>query len=360
MAVGDDEQVFRLEVAVDDAAVMGGGQPARDLRAELDRLAGRHRPVAETLAQRFALEQLHDERAVFQAVDLRDVEVVERRQRLRLAFKARPPVSVGREAGRHDLDSDVAAQPRVGGPVHFSHAAGADGRHDLVGTNRGSGGKAHGREALDWMMPKSYRRMRSSSDRMCARRSARSESTRGSFRNCTSGAIVSSVCAVACRNPSIVANAAGSSRNAMNCRTADNARPDDPSRSRAARASAVALQAAELLEARRCLHDLLEPRRLSTMCSRTSCSCEVSGRHSPPPIHTQPAPLRNRDPAPFMRPSARFGNAAATLRLHRRLVVAEARVAELAEQRNLRIGEHLRRERSEDPQPAARRSPIIG
>src|SRR5579872_3557655 len=52
------EQVFGLEVAMDDALLMGGGETMRDLRAILSRNTRRQRAGPHTLSQRDPVEQL--------------------------------------------------------------------------------------------------------------------------------------------------------------------------------------------------------------------------------------------------------------------------------------------------------------
>ena len=42
-----------------------------------------------------------------------------------------------------DLDGDYSVEPRIAGFVHFPHAAGADGREDLTGTESKPVGKWH-------------------------------------------------------------------------------------------------------------------------------------------------------------------------------------------------------------------------
>ena len=55
------EEVGGLEVAVDDAPLVGGGEAAGDLLRVIDGLAGRQGPGGEDLAERAALEELGDE-----------------------------------------------------------------------------------------------------------------------------------------------------------------------------------------------------------------------------------------------------------------------------------------------------------
>ena len=137
-AVGRQEEVLRLDVAVDDALGVGGGEPFRDRRADGDRLPPRQRPPGQTLAERLAFQQFHDgigDGALGAVVvDAQDVRVGQRRHRPGLALEARPPLGVAREGLRQDFDGDLAPQARVAGAVHLPHAARAERGEDLVRT----------------------------------------------------------------------------------------------------------------------------------------------------------------------------------------------------------------------------------
>ena len=62
LAVLEQEDVLGLQVAMDEALVVRGGEPARDLHGDVDRLAHRERAVlGQPLAQRLAVEQLRDD-----------------------------------------------------------------------------------------------------------------------------------------------------------------------------------------------------------------------------------------------------------------------------------------------------------
>ena len=82
-AVVRDEEVLGLQIPVDDALVVRGGEAVRDLHRVVDRLALGELPAREHRPQRLALEQLLDDvgRAVAairpDVVDRGDVRVVE-------------------------------------------------------------------------------------------------------------------------------------------------------------------------------------------------------------------------------------------------------------------------------------------
>ena len=60
---------------------------------------------------------------LFEAVDLGDVRMVERREELCFAFESAPSIAIVREGSRHHLESDVALQPSVGGAIDLAHSA---------------------------------------------------------------------------------------------------------------------------------------------------------------------------------------------------------------------------------------------
>ena len=122
-------------------------------------------PSAITICQRRAVDQLeHESRSsmvsgfltavalaevvsrtafLFDAVDLRDVRMVERRKHLRLALESRDAIGVGGEEIGQNLDRDVAVQPRIARPIHFAHSAGANGGEDFVRAETRAGFKGH-------------------------------------------------------------------------------------------------------------------------------------------------------------------------------------------------------------------------
>ena len=78
---------------------------------------------------------------LLEAVDRRDVGMIQCGERLRLAPESGEAVRVVREGSRQNLQGDIAIQPSVASPVHLAHAAGAEERDDLVGTDACRGGK---------------------------------------------------------------------------------------------------------------------------------------------------------------------------------------------------------------------------
>ena len=67
----------------------------------------------------------------FEAVQLRDVRMVERRERARFAREARDAIGIARDGFRKNLQRDIAIEARVTRAIHLAHAAGAERREDL-------------------------------------------------------------------------------------------------------------------------------------------------------------------------------------------------------------------------------------
>jgi hypothetical protein len=116
-----DEHVFGLQIAMRDAARMRRGKARGNLRCIVDRLTCRQGARGQHLAQRVSIQQFHDgvRRAAIDA-EIEDAEDVGMRQRgdgLRFCLKTAARHRVGRERLGHNLDGDLAVQPRIPGAV---------------------------------------------------------------------------------------------------------------------------------------------------------------------------------------------------------------------------------------------------
>jgi hypothetical protein len=78
-------------------------------------------------------------RIFFNAVNRRDVWMIQRRQQLRLALEPGEPIGVGREHFRQNFDGDVPMASRIAGAIYLAHPAGADERDDFVGAETHAG-----------------------------------------------------------------------------------------------------------------------------------------------------------------------------------------------------------------------------
>src|SRR5262249_1443630 len=134
----NQHDVARLQIAVDDADAMGLIERAADLRRDRKRLVELDRSAFQAFRERLALEVLHDEEVLADAVERADVRMRELRNGPRLAREPFAELRIVRELGRQDLDGDEASQPRVARAVHLAHPAGAERLFDLVGTEHRS------------------------------------------------------------------------------------------------------------------------------------------------------------------------------------------------------------------------------
>ncbi len=134
-AVGPEPDVGRLQVAVEDALVVRGGERGGDLRRDRRDLVGRDRAAPDPLVEPLALDQLHDQRKMaverLEPEQRGDVRMVERGEQPRLALEAGAPLGVGRERLGQQLQRHLAPEPRVAGAVDLAHAATAEQGGDL-------------------------------------------------------------------------------------------------------------------------------------------------------------------------------------------------------------------------------------
>lgn len=127
-------------------------QRVGDLARDRQGLLGRDRTLFDARLQRLAFDQLNHNASrlagLFDAVDLRNVGVIQRREHMRLTPKPCQAFGIVGECGGQQLDVDTATQLRVCGLIHLSHAAGSEVPHDLVMCEFGSdhgGAKIRGR-----------------------------------------------------------------------------------------------------------------------------------------------------------------------------------------------------------------------
>ena len=113
-AVRTNLDVGGLEVAVNDAVLVRGLERLGDLPSDPsasaigipDRFLSRSSSVSPSTTSRTRAHAAVD---TLQAVNRRDVGMIERGQHARLAFEPREPLRVCRERGRQNLDGNLAA-----------------------------------------------------------------------------------------------------------------------------------------------------------------------------------------------------------------------------------------------------------
>ncbi len=135
-AVGGDEQVGRLDVAMHHALAMRGIEGAGEVAAEGEHLVDGHRSARQPRRQRLAVEQLHHHElpalVLADVVERADVGVVQRRDDAGFALEALGGGRVAAQFGRQQLHGDATAQPHVLGGEHLAHGAAAERRENPV------------------------------------------------------------------------------------------------------------------------------------------------------------------------------------------------------------------------------------
>ena len=135
--VSGDEDVARLDVAVDDAGAMSGAERLQHVVDDADGVVDGQRPLRrQAIRQRASVHQLHDEVEVaigVAGVEHRDgVGVGERRRCTRLADEPPAHSRVGGGPRVDELDGDRPVQTQVAGGAHLGHAATAQRPAELV------------------------------------------------------------------------------------------------------------------------------------------------------------------------------------------------------------------------------------
>ena len=147
LVVGGELHVGWLQIPVNDAAVMRGLQGLRDLPSDAERLGNRDPAARNEVREGRPFNELEDEGdargALLNAVDRRDMRVIQGREQLRLPFEACEAVTRPRPLPRDDFQRDVAAQREIARAPHIPHTAAAEQRDDLVRPDPCTYGQGH-------------------------------------------------------------------------------------------------------------------------------------------------------------------------------------------------------------------------
>src|SRR5208282_1112246 len=135
-----DEDICRLDVAVDDSSGVRCVQCVRNLYSQLQHFLQRQRLAGNAMPQRLPVEKLHrDERLAVVFADLinrADIGMVQGGSSLCLTLKAAQCLRVCRESVRKELQRHEAPKLGVLSLVHNAHSAATDLAQDAVVGNR--------------------------------------------------------------------------------------------------------------------------------------------------------------------------------------------------------------------------------
>jgi hypothetical protein len=127
-----DLDVRGLQIAVDDVLPVRRLERFRDLEGDANGVRQRKRTVDQALGNGRSLHELeHEGRQaieIFEAVDSRDVRMIQRGEDLRFPGKTHEPIRIVRESRREYLDRDVAIQLHIARAIDLAHATHAEQR----------------------------------------------------------------------------------------------------------------------------------------------------------------------------------------------------------------------------------------
>jgi len=117
-----------------------------DLLRDGESLVERDRTARDALREVVALDEFHHERGdvarALEAVDRRNVRVVERREDLGFSLEAGQPIGICRNCCWQHLKRNLALQVRVGRAVDLAHPAFAEERGHSIGAETGAGSQS--------------------------------------------------------------------------------------------------------------------------------------------------------------------------------------------------------------------------
>src|SRR5579862_1577675 len=137
---------------MDNALVMRGLKGVGHLTCDGQHIGHWHRPACDVRGEILTLHEFHHDGAnilcFLEAVNVRDVRMVERGQGLGLAREPREAFRVVGKNARHDLDGNVSIELRVPGAIHLAHPASTDDTEDFVRAEALPGEQRHAENAL--------------------------------------------------------------------------------------------------------------------------------------------------------------------------------------------------------------------
>src|SRR5262245_54832976 len=132
---------------MDDALLVCGFERLSHLSRDGERFSDRDRSSRNAVRQRLTWNKLHDEgrrgSGSFEAVDVCDVRMVERSERLGFALEARKALRIRSKRIRDDLNRHLPTEGRIYRTIDLAHAAGANRGLDLIRSEAGTGTEGH-------------------------------------------------------------------------------------------------------------------------------------------------------------------------------------------------------------------------
>jgi hypothetical protein len=131
-----DEDIGRLDVAVDDSFGMGGIEGVGDFDGECENQFGFQRTIADPVLECKAVQKLHGDEGLAilfaDVVDGANVGVIQRGRSLSFALKAGERLWVARNVIGKKLEGDEAMQPRVFRFIDDTHPTTAELLDDAI------------------------------------------------------------------------------------------------------------------------------------------------------------------------------------------------------------------------------------
>ena len=145
---------------MNDPLLVRGFEGLGDLLRNGQGLVCRDGALCNALREVVALDEFHHERGhvarALEAVDRRDVWVIERREDFGFALESRQAIRVASKRRRQHFDRHGSFQVGVGGFVDFPHPADADERGDLVDAESSAGSEAQTVGSIAFMVARTW------------------------------------------------------------------------------------------------------------------------------------------------------------------------------------------------------------
>ena len=125
-----------FQIPMNDSFLMGGFERLCDLPGDPERLLDRNPAARDALVQALAVHEFENKELLpvefVEAVDLRDMRMIQGGEELGFATEASDTIRIVRERYGHDLERDFPSELGVFRAIDFAHAAAAEQGDDLV------------------------------------------------------------------------------------------------------------------------------------------------------------------------------------------------------------------------------------